>query len=86
MSYHYCTCTKDVKKVKLVEYGRTPYRLVTVSRDGICIDCGHYAVSISKKCDTKSGQLYYKLMGYKTHEEKLYNQREWKRKRKAGLA
>jgi hypothetical protein len=70
MAYHYCTCVKDVSKIKLVEYGRSPYRMVLASREGICLDCGHYAIATNRELSPRGGQLYAYITGYKSIEDK----------------
>ena len=77
MTYHYCTCTLDESKKKLVEYGRTPYRLVQVNGDDECLDCGYCTVSTGKLVDPKSGQLYTYITGYKSKEEKRIYKRNY---------
>ena len=40
---HYCTCTKD--NSKKANAGKTPIRKVEVDEEGICNNCGFYAVA-----------------------------------------
>lgn len=61
MSYFYCTCSKDLTKRNAVENGRTPFREVEVDREGVCLDCGHYAVQYFERIDPKRSKLYDKL-------------------------
>lgn len=49
MIYYYCTC--DPKRRSQAELGKTPYRRVKVNKEGICIDCGYYAISCGKNLD-----------------------------------
>ena len=58
MSYHYCTC--KVEKTKATDEGRTPIRAVEVDSEGICKDCGYYAVSTSQ--EVKDRTELYKLL------------------------
>lgn len=69
--FFYCTCSKDPKKEKQVKEGRTTYRLVNVDLNGVCLDCGHYAVACSKIV-ASGNDLYYLIMGTKYNENKGY--------------
>lgn len=41
--YYYCTCSSNARHD--VARGKTPYRLVEANLDGVCRECGHYAVA-----------------------------------------
>ena len=45
-----------------MENGRTPFRKVQVNDEGICLDCGHYAVAYHENIDPEGGKLYNRLM------------------------
>ena len=47
---YYCNCTKESDKK--ANAGKSPIRKVEVCKDGICNDCGFYAVAC--KVDVKS--------------------------------
>jgi len=65
MIWYYCTCSKKTSDKLKVKQGRSPYRDVTADNEGICIDCGHYAIASHRKVDAKSGSLYKQITGYK---------------------
>lgn len=54
MKHFYCTCHPDKKKTA---NGRTPYREVEADKDGICLDCGYYAVEFGRKIDPKGKEF-----------------------------
>ena len=92
MSYYYCTCSKDPTKKTAVENGRTPFREVGVDREGVCLDCGHYAVQYFERVDPEGGKLYNKLFDAIKEPPpervkgglSLYSEKQSKRNRKRG--
>jgi len=60
--HYYCTCYANKKKKREVENGRTPFRKVQATDEGICLDCGYYAVSYHDDIDPEGGKLYNRLM------------------------
>jgi len=77
MSYNYCTCSLDPSKDKATSQGRTPYRLVLVNKEDICLDCGHYTIVTNRQVSAKGGELYSYITGYKTDAEKLLYKQNW---------
>jgi len=72
---YYCTCSENPKKDNAVRNGRTPFREVSADSEGICLNCGHYAVAYFEKIDADEGNLY----------RILYDEREeWKPERVEG--
>lgn len=57
MAYYYCTCLKDAKR-RDDRADSARFRPVEVDIEGICKECGHYAVSSYKKVDAYNGDLY----------------------------
>lgn len=43
---YYCNCTVDHSSE--ADKGKTPLRVVQADLDGICTNCGHYAVASTK--------------------------------------
>lgn len=90
MTYYYCTCTasKDDDSLFRTSRGRTPYRKVKADREGICLDCGHYAIAANKEMKLGTNKLYNYITGYKdgiTNKRKHRNQqkRKWYDKKRA---
>lgn len=67
MAFFYCTCSKDGKGVDKQSRG---FRLVKTDDDGVCIDCGHYAVALTKK--VKDRQEMYSVLRLDKEEEENY--------------
>lgn len=67
--YHYCTCNGKRKK----ETGKdaTCFREVEVDRDGVCLDCGYYSISLPKKAKSRS-EMYSILRINKEDESNYY--------------
>ena len=64
MAYYYCTCSTRKNKDKDVKEGRTPFREVPTDSEGVCLNCGHYAVAYFDRIDPNSGKykLYDRIM------------------------
>jgi len=60
---YYCTCTKIKSQQYNVSRGRTPYRVVVTNKEGICTDCGHYAVACKKDIDPSDRGFREQLLG-----------------------
>lgn len=60
-TYYYCTCSTSPDKRRLELLGRTPFREVEANSEGICVDCGYYAVSFYKRIDTGTRDFYNHL-------------------------
>ena len=78
MAWYYCTCSKkteDEKKTKKndlkVRQGRSPYREVNADKDGVCLNCGHYAIASHRRVDPETGSLYQQITGYKSEVNNL---------------
>lgn len=67
--YYYCTCSENPDKKAAVSNGRTKFRKVLTNSEGICNNCGYYAVSTRGEVDLDKGNLYKFLIGYKTESE-----------------
>lgn len=65
MTYYYCTCCDDKKKT---ESGKSPYREVLADDEGICLECGYYAVKTKEKIN---GNIYNYLFGKEKPEKGL---------------
>jgi len=61
MVFYYCTCTTDKKQKRAQAAGRTPFREVIADSEGICKDCGYYAVAYFDRIDPTRIKLYDKL-------------------------
>jgi hypothetical protein len=57
MTYYYCTCLKDAKR-RDNRADSARFRLVEVDIEGICKECGYYAISSPRKVDAYNGDLY----------------------------
>ena len=44
---YYCNCTPNLSSE--ADKGKTPLRLIEADKDGICTNCGHYAVASTKQ-------------------------------------
>ena len=79
MSYFYCTCARDMTTAKgraNAREGRTPFREVDVNAEGICVDCGHYAVATRHFLSPDNGDLRTFLMPRVIEEGEGHNKRE----------
>ena len=77
MSHYYCNCRDTERKVK---EGRSKFEKTEVDYDGVCANCGYYAVSTREEVTAKN-ELYYMTVGYKdAGEEKLNKDNERRRK------
>ena len=78
MAFYYCTCLKNAPRKNDAKLGRSPYREVTANSEGICVDCGYYAIA----CHIKAkGNLYNIITGFKdniTNARKDINSKERK--------
>jgi transposase len=54
MAFYYCTCRENNPNAT------GTYRKVKVDREGICLNCGHYAVACTKEV-TRGSDLFYEL-------------------------
>ena len=50
MLNYYCNCTLDGSNK--ADKGKSPIREVEASTEGICLDCGHYAIATTVKVKT----------------------------------
>jgi hypothetical protein len=57
-NHYYCNCTKDHSKE--ANKGKTPIREVTTDKEGICNNCGYYAIATTEK--VKSRKDLYALL------------------------
>ena len=79
MSYHYCTCDRAFDTTKgrhRARNGLTGYREVEVDDEGICVDCGHYAVATRHFLSPDNGDLRTFLMPRVIEEGDNHNKRE----------
>ncbi len=79
MSYFYCTCAREFNTRKgrvNAQEGRTPYREVDVDAEGICRDCGHYAVATRIWLSPDNDELRRFIMSYVIKEGDNHNERE----------
>lgn len=67
--YHYCTCNGESKKDTAKD--STCFREVEVDREGICLDCGYYSISLPKKANSRS-EMYSILRINKEEEINFY--------------
>ena len=58
MIYYYCTCIADKVFRKNIHKNMLKFREVQADDDGVCLECGHYAVASPKKITIFNGELY----------------------------
>ena len=78
MPFYYCNCKGSKWQVS---QGRTKFVKTEADSEGICLNCGYYAVSTRTEV-TEKNELYYMTVGYKDAGEEKLN-RTNKRTRKA---
>jgi len=61
MVFYYCTCTELNEQKRAESAGRTPFREVKIDEDGVCVNCGYYAVAYFDRIDPNRVKLYDKL-------------------------
>jgi hypothetical protein len=67
--YYYCTCNpKELSKTNIHKNSRH-FREVKADKDGICLDCKHYAVASRERVDPYNGELYRKILQEKDIKE-----------------
>ena len=64
--FYYCTCS--TRRRHDVARGKTPYRLVETNLEGICRECGHYAVACRFPIQNNK-DLYDYLLGARNFKE-----------------
>lgn len=57
--FHYCDCPKTEREKKRKNSSRVPMTQTKVDDEGICINCGHYAVATR---EIKNSVSLYKLI------------------------
>lgn len=64
--YYYCTCKKEAKG-----NGAEGFREVQTCIEGICLDCGHYAMALPRKAKDRM-EMYSILRIDKKEEDNHY--------------
>lgn len=54
MLYYYCTCCNDLGKTN---EGKSPYREVEADKEGICKNCGYYAIATKEPIGNSRGVM-----------------------------
>lgn len=67
--YYYCTCSGG--KAKDLDRESRGFREVKIDADGVCKDCGYYAVALTRKVKNRT-QMYSILRLDKEEEENYY--------------
>lgn len=67
MAFYYCTCSKGSKGIDKQSRG---FRRVKADEDGVCTDCGHYAIALTK--EVKDRQEMYTVLRLDKEEEENY--------------
>lgn len=80
-TYYYCNCTDDPKKKSMEKMAKTPFREVEADNEGICSNCGYYAIAFYQRIDTFKRGFYEKIYGYEKLDvdNKTANNRKWHR-------
>jgi len=75
MAYYYCTCNPKELSKKNIHKNSRHFREVLADKEGICLDCKHYAVASRDRVDPYNGELYRKILQDTDIKESLVNSR-----------